>query len=128
PGYSAAFRWCSPRWRLCWTRLPEGAMRCPRCDSPEVTRLPASRISPHTGYVCGGCGLKMRARGLGFVYLVVFLLGAGMASGMAYGFVSGAGARPLKALYLAGLGFVAALYAPPQLLNPTPRREPSADG
>src|SRR5262245_43768710 len=101
-------------------------MRCPRCDSSEVTRLPAGSISPHPGYVCGGCGLKMRARGLGFVYLAVFLLGAGLAAGVAYAALH-EGARALNALHLAGVGVVAALYALFQLLRPTPRREPGPE-
>jgi hypothetical protein len=91
---------------------------CPRCDSTAVVRLPPSSITPHPGYKCHGCGVKLRARGMGVVYAVVLVIGSVMFVAFVIG---GAGDKPK----VFGLGAVCAVYSAVQLLRPAPRRHTS---
>ena len=80
-------------------------MECPRCASAEVERLPPSQISPHPGYKCRACGVKMRAPGMLFPYLVVLALGVGLSGLFLYLLLGGEGDQPIRPRVLArGLG------------------------
>jgi hypothetical protein len=105
-------------------------MKCPKCDSCEVERLPPSPISPQPGYLCNGCGAKLRAPRTLPLYLVALALGAGLFGLFLYlilGF-EGNHPMPLKGFWLAGVGLVCAGYAVIQLARPVPRRDrPDSD-
>ena len=101
-------------------------MECPRCDSGDIELLPPSQISPRPGYLCKGCGAKLRASGTLPLYLAALAIGAGLFGLFAYlalGFEGDHG-MPLKGFWLAGVGLVCAGYAVMQLRRPVPRQGP----
>jgi len=103
-------------------------MECPKCESSQVVRLPPSQISPHPGYRCTDCGLKMRESGMLFVYIIVLVIGLAV-GGL---FVSMAIARendnfPYRGLWLAGAGLVVAGYSAMQIARPAPLSKPKLD-
>src|SRR5438132_2235077 len=98
-------------------------MKCPRCDSSDVQRLPPSQITPRPGYQCNDCGVKLRAPGTLPLYLTAVLLGGGLIALVAYVALGGAGARKMPAggYGLGAMGLVCAGYALMQLARPVPR-------
>src|SRR5262245_31238866 len=54
--------------------MPSGRYRCPKCGAAEVYKLPEDGISPHPGYTCGECGVRMSAGGMRVAYGVVTLI------------------------------------------------------
>jgi hypothetical protein len=103
-------------------------VKCPRCGSPAVERLPPNQISPRPGYRCRDCGSKLRSPGTYVVYLVVLLISLSGVVGIGYAMVEFGGAdRPFRMLWLAGVGLVVAGYSAVQLSRPTPLNRPAAD-
>lgn len=98
-------------------------MNCPKCDSPNVTKLPPSQITPKPGYRCEDCGAKLRAPGTAIMYLFVMAIGVAMFVLIGGLFVSGEmnGRIPLKAFWIAGIGVICAVYSVSQLVRPVPR-------
>ena len=90
---------------------------CPRCDSSCVGELPSDGVSPFPGYLCQGCGLRMRPHGTSIFYSIVLALSVGLAACFAVlSWTTGEG-------YLVPFPFmvVVAVYSVRQLLRPTPR-------
>jgi hypothetical protein len=102
-----------------WMRL-----ECRRCASVRIEKLPPSSISPHAGYKCGECGTIMRAPQMLFPYLIVFMLGTGLASLFIYLMLGYQGdhGMPARGFWLFGLGLICAWYALRQLTRPAPRK------
>ena len=99
-------------------------MECAKCGSYQVDRLPPSQITPHPGYRCGDCGLKMRAPGMLPLYLLVIVLGGGFAALVIYLALGGEGDKqmPAKGIWFAGVGIFCVGYALMQIARPVPRR------
>ena len=57
---------------------------CARCREPRVEQLPPDAISPHPGYVCEACGLRMSSSTMFFIYLITTILGLIFAGFFAY--------------------------------------------
>lgn len=98
-------------------------LQCPRCESTNVTRLPKSEVTPHPGYRCGDCQLKMRADGMVVLYVVGLLLGAALLAGAVFLVFESRDIRGLaKAAAVGGVCVVVFWYSLVQLLQPTPRK------
>src|SRR5262245_24223172 len=91
---------------------------CPRCGSARVERLRADGISPHPGYRCGNCGVKMRARGMALVYVVVLILVSLVVCLILAALREEEG--PWGAVYPLGLWLTCAGYSLWQLARPVP--------
>ena len=103
-------------------------MECPKCGSSSVEKLPPSQISPHPGYLCSNCGIKMRSHGMLFVYLFVLLIGSGLCVLCAWLLLeAGGGDRPIRVAWLGVVGFVVAGYSVMQIARPVPRRHSDAN-
>ncbi|WP_020470563.1 hypothetical protein [Zavarzinella formosa] len=103
-------------------------MECPKCGSSQVKRLPPSQISPHPGYQCGECGIKMRSSGMLFVYLLTLLIGIAIGAVMVYMLIEeDGGNRPFQAAWLGAAGLIVAGYSVMQIARPVPRPQPKTD-
>jgi DNA-directed RNA polymerase subunit RPC12/RpoP len=103
-------------------------MECPKCGSSSVERLPPSQISPHPGYRCNNCGIKMRSHGMLFVYIFTFVVGAALCFLCGWLLVeAGGGDRPIRVAWLGVIGIVVAGYSVMQIFRPVPRRGSEAD-
>lgn len=101
-------------------------MECPRCNSTEVARLPPSQISPHPGYHCQQCGLKMRSHGMFYVYLFFLLFGLVVSAIPVIVFlIFGEDEKVLKTSWLLVAGLVVCGYSAMQIARPTPRGKPN---
>src|SRR5688500_5888704 len=99
-------------------------MKCPKCGSTTVEKLPPSQISPHPGYRCNGCELKMRSHGMVFVYLFTLLFGLALCILCVTLLVVTEGSeRPLKMLWLGGVGVIVAGYSVAQIMRPVPLKD-----
>ena len=51
---------------------PASGMRCAACKAPGIEALPPNKFSRRPGYVCPGCGAKMRPPGSigGYVFAI----------------------------------------------------------
>ncbi len=101
-------------------------LECPKCGSPDLERLPANRISPHPGYRCSGCGLRLRARGMLFVYLFALVMGAVVGAAAVAFLVAWGEDRVWRILWLGAAGIGCSAYSLYQLVQPVPRRKQPA--
>ena len=112
---------------------PKPGLCCPRCQAAQVTKLPANGISPHPGYRCLSCGVRMR--GMTGTYVFVVILGLALLS-VAAGIITPFGDirdEKIRELVRAPMGpgssfFIIPLYlgvvayAGRELVRPRPRR------
>jgi hypothetical protein len=104
---------------------PQIRLECRKCGSAKVEKLPPNGISPRPGYVCKECGAKMRAPGMLVPYVVVLVLGVGVA-GLFLSPLFGGGDKELlvQGLWFVGVGLICAGYSLRQIVRPVPRRVP----
>jgi hypothetical protein len=93
---------------------------CPRCESKEVVRLPNDGVSPHPGYKCNGCGVRMRPNGSTIVWVAMVLIGIGVTAFCVLPLFNIVEADRVFVV-LPIIGVVVAIYSIRQLFRPTPR-------
>lgn len=103
--------------------LIEG-LSCPKCRCPDVERLPSNAVTPHPGYRCVQCGLRMR--GMTWTYILVIVLGVALLT-VAVGLVKifsddRDGQLQNYVLYSLPLSILVVGFSVFQLLKPRPAR------
>jgi hypothetical protein len=97
---------------------------CRTCDSTEIMRLPANRISPYPGYVCRTCGQRMRPPGSTVVYVALLIFGLGLLGLFTVGLWGAIGPeRLIGGVHLFATVTVVLAYSLWQLSRPTCRRD-----
>src|SRR5262245_57224259 len=101
-------------------------IRCPNCGSSDVEKV-GQQISPWPGGICRSCDTKMRPGMPLLVYLLVILIGVGLAGAFSWGIFSyltddepGPKHIPGIAFLAIGLGLFCAGWAVWQLRLPAP--------
>ena len=93
-------------------------LTCPKCGSPQITRLPGNHITPYPGYRCGRCELHMRPSGTGVFYVLIIAACFGLMALCTIALLEGGDAD----LYFVYLCTVVAGYSVYQLRRPTPQQ------
>ena len=106
-------------------------LECPKCSSRNVVRLPPSQISPHPGYQCHDCQVRLRGEGMLFVYLLMVLVVCpGMTLGVLFFLLKAHEATNRRlggALWIGAMAIVVGGYSLMQIARPGPRRVRIAD-
>jgi DNA-directed RNA polymerase subunit RPC12/RpoP len=107
-------------------------MKCAKCNSELVVKIPASEISRNPGWRCNSCGMKMRYSESIIKYVAILALGILIFLGLGIPFLlsvievhnpgtfPGIGKAPANMLPLSIIGVIVAVWSLLQIRKPAP--------